>query len=182
MFAAFAELVREAGAGPVADLGCGPGHVTAHLRSLGVSAFGVDLSPGMVALARRAYPDLRFDEGSMTALDLPDGSVGGIVAWYSVIHSPPEVLPVVFAEFERTLAPGGYVLVGFHVGDERRHKTSGYGGHPMSVDVYLMPPDRVEALARRSGLCIRARLVTEPEGPATVSHACLLFRKPPVPA
>ena len=76
-----------------------------------MTAFGVDLSPEMVALARRAHPGLRFDEGSMTALDLPDGALGGIVASYSIIHIPPERLPAVFAEFHRVLAPGGHMLV-----------------------------------------------------------------------
>ncbi len=84
LLAAFAELVQAAGAGPVADLGCGPGHVTAHLHALGLTAFGVDLSPVMIALARQAYPGLRFDEGSMTALDLTDGFLGGIVSRYSI--------------------------------------------------------------------------------------------------
>ncbi|MET8129922.1 hypothetical protein ABZV67_16490 [Streptomyces sp. NPDC005065] len=46
MLGAFAELVQGAGNGPVADVGCGPGHVTAHLHSLGLAAFDVDLSRG----------------------------------------------------------------------------------------------------------------------------------------
>ncbi|MYV53988.1 class I SAM-dependent methyltransferase [Streptomyces sp. SID3212] len=78
MLAGFAELVRTAGPGPVADLGCGPGRVTAHLAGLGVSAFGVDLSPKMIGLARQACPDLRFHEGSMTALELRDDELGGM--------------------------------------------------------------------------------------------------------
>ncbi len=68
MLGAFAELVRAAGDGPVADVGCGPGHVTAHMHSLGLAAFGVDLSPGMVDAARRDHPGLRFDIGTMTAV------------------------------------------------------------------------------------------------------------------
>jgi SAM-dependent methyltransferase len=111
LIAAFAELVLAADAGPVADLGCGPGQVTAHLHSLGLTAFGIDLSPTMIALARQEYPDLRFDEGSMTDLDLPDQALGGILAWYSIIHTPPEQLPTVLTEFHRVLAPGGYVLL-----------------------------------------------------------------------
>ena len=79
VLAGFAELVRAAGGGPVADVGCGPGRVTAHLHDLGLSVRGIDLSPQMVALARRTHPGLRFDEGSMTALDVPDGSLGGLV-------------------------------------------------------------------------------------------------------
>ncbi|MFD4241657.1 class I SAM-dependent methyltransferase [Streptomyces sp. NPDC058525] len=83
MLAAFAEHVRgEAGGGgrAVADLGCGPGRVTAHLDALGVRAFGVDLSPAMVAVARRTYPGLRFEVGSMPALDIADGVLGGVLA------------------------------------------------------------------------------------------------------
>ncbi|WP_049565327.1 class I SAM-dependent DNA methyltransferase [Streptomyces sp. SBT349] len=177
MLAAFAELVWEAGDGPVADVGSGPGHVTAHLRALGLDAFGVELSPGMVAVARRDHPGLRFDVGSMTDLDLADGELGGIVAWYSVIHLPPEVLPAVFDEFARVLAPGGHLLLGFHVGDERRHKDEGYGGHAMSLDVYLLPPDRLAELATRAGLVPHARLLIEPAVPGGTPGACLLLHK-----
>ena len=108
LLAGFAELVHVAdGGGPVADLGCGPGRVTAYLHGLGLSVFGLDLSAQMVALARREHPGLRFEQGSMKALDMPDGTLGGIVAWYSIIHVPQERLPEVFAEFHRVLAPGG---------------------------------------------------------------------------
>lgn len=81
MLAAFAELA--APLGPVADLGCGPGKVTAHLAALGVPVFGVDVSRRMVELARAAYPELRFTVGSMTALDIADGELGGILAYYA---------------------------------------------------------------------------------------------------
>ncbi|NJP31199.1 class I SAM-dependent DNA methyltransferase [Micromonospora thermarum] len=177
MLAAFAELVRAGGGRRVADLGCGPGHVTAHLESLGVSVFGVDLSPKMVEVARRAYPHLRFDVGSMGALDVGDGQLGGIVAWWSVHHLPPEELPAVFAEFHRALAPGGHVLVGFHVGDDRLRPAHAYG-HPVSYDTHLLPPDRVAELLSRAGLGVVARLVQEPGEGLKRQQACLLARRP----
>ena len=102
-----AELVRAGGNGPVADVGCGPGWVTAILARLGLDAFGVDLSPRTIALARRTHPHLRFEVGSMLALDLADGSLGGLLACYSIIHVPWELRPKLFAEFHRVLAPGG---------------------------------------------------------------------------
>jgi SAM-dependent methyltransferase len=178
MLAAFAELVQADGAGAVADLGCGPGRVTAHLASLGVDAFGVDLSPGMVDVARRTYPGLRFDEGSMTALDLKDDSLGGIVAWYSTVHTPPEELPAVFAEFHRVLAPGGHLLLAFKVGDECVHLEHAYG-HAVSLDVYRFPPDRVAALLSRHGLGEVARLVREANDWEKTPQAFLLARKSP---
>jgi ubiquinone/menaquinone biosynthesis C-methylase UbiE len=103
---AFADLVRAAGGGPVADIGCGTGRVTAFLDRADVDVSGIDLSPGMLAVARQNHPGLRFSEGSVFALDLPDGSQAGVVAWYSIIHMPPARLPAAFAKFHRVLAPG----------------------------------------------------------------------------
>ncbi|WP_409489616.1 class I SAM-dependent DNA methyltransferase [Amycolatopsis sp. cmx-11-12] len=156
MLAAFAEQVR----GPVADVGCGPGHVTAHMAALGLDVAGVDLSPKMIDVARRQYPDLRFSVGSMTALDLPDGELGGLVAWWSIFHLPPEVLPAVFAEFRRVLVPGGHLLIGFHVGDERLSPERAYG-HPVSYDAYLLRPERVVDLLGEAGFEVTARLAME---------------------
>ncbi|ROQ59274.1 methyltransferase family protein [Streptomyces sp. 840.1] len=145
VLALFAGLVRENGGGPVADVGCGPGRITAHLHGLGVDAFGIDLSPGMIAVARRDHPGLRFEPGSMTELALTDASVAGLVAWYSLIHVPDEEIGSVLAHFHRVLRPGGPLLLSFHVGDERKLKTEGYGGHPMNVYVHRRLPDRLAA-------------------------------------
>lgn len=160
MIAAFAELVRAAGAGPVADLGCGPGRLTTYLRSLGLDAFGVDLSPTMIALAREAYPELRFEEGEMTSLDMEDGALGGVLSWYSIIHTPPEQLPAVFAEYHRILRPDGHLLVAFfHSEDE-----------PVAFDhkvtlAYRWPVDRIASLLGEAGFTETARMVREP-GPS----------------
>jgi len=180
ILAVFAELVRAAGQGPVADIGCGAGRVTAHLNKLGLSAFGIDLSPQMVAVARQAYPGLRFEVGSMLALDLPDGTLGGLLAWYSTIHIPDDRLPEAFAEFYRVLVPGGYALLAFQVGNEPRHVTQALG-QAISVDLHQRQPDSVADLLARAGLAVRARLIREPddEGDFTerTQQAFLLARK-----
>lgn len=163
--------------GTVADLGCGTGRVTAHLRDLGLDAFGVDLSPGMAEVARRTYPGLRFEVGSMTALDLPDGSLAGALAWYSTVHTPLEDLPVLFAEFRRVLAPGGHLLLAFKVGDEKVRLEHAYG-HAVSLDVHRFPPGRVAALLAEAGLDEVARLVREADETERTPQAFLMARRP----
>ncbi|MET9121059.1 class I SAM-dependent methyltransferase [Streptomyces sp. NPDC004528] len=156
----FAELAGADGGGRVADLGCGPGHVTAHLNGLGLAAFGVDASPAMIELARQAYPELRFDVGSMTALDLPDGTLDGVLSRWSVIHTPPRELPAILAEFHRVLAPGGHLLAGFSATAGPSHPTQVFD-HAVAP-AYRWWPDHLAALLRESGLTEVARLVREP--------------------
>lgn len=163
--ALFADLVRSGGGGPVADVGCGPGLVTAHLRELGVDAFGIDLSPAMIDVARREHPGLRFEVGSMTDLDLADASVAGLLAWFSLIHVPDGEVPAVLERFRRALRDGGPLLLGFYAGDGSRLKTEGYGGHPMRVHVHRRPPARVAAWLRDTGFTVEAELVLDPEEP-----------------
>ncbi|MER6227732.1 class I SAM-dependent methyltransferase [Streptomyces sp. NPDC001663] len=179
LLAAFAEAVQEGGDGPVADLGCGPGFVTAHLAGFGLSVFGIDLSPRMVEQARRAHPGLTFGVGSMTALDIEDGTLGGVLAYYSTHHTPPELLPRIYAEFRRTLAPGGCLMLAGHVGDgERLRPAQAYGGHPVSYESYLQPADRLAELLGEAGLEVTARVVQEPEAGRKWPIATLLARRP----
>ncbi|MFJ4850815.1 MULTISPECIES: class I SAM-dependent DNA methyltransferase [unclassified Streptomyces] len=176
---AFAETVRASGDGQVADLGCGPGHVTAHLHALGLPVFGVDASAAMVASARRSYPDLRFDVGSMTALDIGDGALGGVLSRWSVIHTPPHELAPVLAEFHRVLAPGGHLLLGFSASEDAAHPTQVFD-HAVAP-AYRWWPDHLAAMLRRSGLAEVARIVREPQ-PADLRQfreVHLLARKAP---
>lgn len=170
------DFAAQVGAGgQVLDVGCGPGRVTALLRSLGLAAFGIDLSPGMIEIARRDHPELRFEVGSMTALDLPDGELAGIVSWWSVVHLPTDGLAEAFAEFHRVLAPGGRLVVGFHVGTDSTHKTSGYGGNPMSLYVHRRTPEQLSAIAADVGLILQTSLGLDLEGDRPA--ACLFFHK-----
>ncbi|GAA3823259.1 class I SAM-dependent methyltransferase [Sphaerisporangium flaviroseum] len=179
MLAAFADTVRDekVADGLVAEIGCGPGRITAHLHGLGVNIFGIDLSPQMLALARKAHPGLRFEEGSMTALDLPTGGLAGLVAWYSLIHIPPDHRPGVLAEFYRVLAPGGRLLLGFQVGDRPRVYTEAFG-HTVSLVFHRLSMDGTADLLREAGFEVTTRVLREPEDSEEAQQGCLLARKP----
>jgi len=171
--ALFAEQVREAGGGPVADVGCGPGRITGYLHELGLDAFGIDLSPAMIELARRDYPGLRFEVGSMTELDLADGSVGGLIAWYSLIHIPDDELGAVLGHFRRVLRPGAPLLLAFHVGDESQLRTQGYG-HPVSVYVHRRQPAQLAEWLGDAGFTVEAQTVLSS---AESRHGAMLFAR-----
>ncbi|MGZ4493325.1 MAG: class I SAM-dependent DNA methyltransferase [Nocardioides sp.] len=172
MLAVFAEAALATG-GRVADVGCGPGRLTPHLHDLGLDVLGIDLSPGMVAEARRRHPHLEFRTGTLAALDLPDATLGGVLAWYSLIHTPPEELPATLAELARVLAPGGHLMAAFQTGDERLRRETAYG-HPVTYDVWRLDPDRVADLLEGAGFELRARVVREPEGRETTPQSYLL--------
>jgi SAM-dependent methyltransferase len=185
----FAEIA--APIGPICDLGCGPGRVARYLHKqieragpigpggTGAEVFGIDLSPEVVAEARRRNPGLRFEQGSMLALDLPEGQSGGIVAFYSIVNVPAEAQPRAFAECWRVLVPGGVILVAFHVGDETVHLEE-WWGTVVSVDFYFYDSDEVEARLVAAGFEMMERHVREPypevEHPSR--RAYLLARKP----
>ncbi|MEU9701646.1 class I SAM-dependent methyltransferase [Streptomyces sp. NPDC047981] len=157
----FAEAVREGGDGRVADLGCGPGHVTAHMAELGLNAFGVDASPAMVELARQAHPRLRFDVGSMSALGIADGALGGVLSRWSIIHIPPPELPGILREFRRVLATGGHLLLGFSASEDASHPTQVFD-HAVAP-AYRWWPDHLAALLREHGFAEVARTVRAPQ-------------------
>jgi ubiquinone/menaquinone biosynthesis C-methylase UbiE len=164
---AFATSVT--GLGPVLDVGCGPGLVTAYLAERGLDVAGVDLSPRMVELARSRYPSCSFAVASATELGLADASYGGLLGWWSLFNLPRDVLPEVLAAFARALVPGGQLLVATHVGDEDRVRTEVYG-HDVSWTTYQWRPEQLAALLEGAGLSLVAdlRLPAEPPIGATV--------------
>ncbi|MDH6283740.1 SAM-dependent methyltransferase [Prescottella agglutinans] len=170
--ATFAELARATGSGPVAELGCGPGRVTAHLRDLELEVFGVDLSPVMIDLARETYRDLRFEVGSMDALDLADGALGGIVSWYSIIHAPPQDMRSYFAEFRRVLAPGGHLLLAFF---ESEGEPVTAFDHQVTM-AYRWPIDDLAGLAVEAGFIEVGRMLRAPRPAERYRRGHLLMR------
>lgn len=125
--------------GRICDLGCGPGHIAAYLRDQGADVFGIDLSPGMVTQARQDHPGITFEQGDMRGLKLADGSLAGIVAFYSIIHITREEVTHVLRELRRVLKPGGKLLVGFHKGAEVQHRDELWD-QPVSLDFFFFEP------------------------------------------
>jgi SAM-dependent methyltransferase len=171
----FAEATR--GRGLVADIGCGPGHVTGYLHDHDVTVVGIDLSPAMIECAARLNPGLDFQVGDMRALNLPSMTLAGLVALYSIVHVDAHELGNVMREFRRVLAPGGLALVSFHVGSEVVHVDDLFGA-PVDLDFVFHPPADVLAAMREERLAVVEHVEREPyQGAEYQSRRCYLLAK-----
>lgn len=171
----FVELVGLEGGGPVVDVGCGPGRITGHLAAVGLDVSGIDLSPGMVAEARRRHPGIDFSTGSLTALDLTDASVTGVVAWYSIIHTPSASLPEVIAELHRVIRPNGLLLLAFQAGDFSVRHEQAYG-HTVMLEAHRHDPDHVAGLLTQVGFRVTVRTERAAQDYEKTPQAFLLAR------
>jgi uncharacterized protein len=140
-------------AGPVVEVGSGPGHVTAYLADGGADATGIDLSPEMVAEARRRFPGSRFEVGDLRRLSRPATSSGwgAVLAWYSLIHLAASELAGAVAALVRPLAPGGRLVLGMHAGSEVRHLDEWFE-HEVELDFVLHDPAFVVGAVEAAGL------------------------------
>ncbi len=107
---------RDSTPGLLLDAGCGPGHWTSFLHDGHRDVLGIDLSEEFLATARDRYPALPFIHGTFRELPTLSANLGGILAWYSMIHASPNTAPAILDEFARCLEPGGGLLIGFFEG------------------------------------------------------------------
>lgn len=144
----------------VLDAGCGSGRMLTHLGTVrpDVDRVGVDISPAMVAEARRAAPLAELHVGRIDALPFADASLDAVIAWYSIIHTPPQHLPTFFAEVRRVMRDGGRLVMGFQAGAGTRHIERGYG-HRIDLLAHLHDPDLVAGAARSAGFIDVAALL-----------------------
>ena len=160
--AAFVEMVALGKGGTVAEVGCGSGRVTAHLADAGLPVLGLDLSPGMVGVARSAHGDLGFAVAHAAALPVRSGALAGLVAWYSIINLRPDLLPAVFGEFARVTRSAAPLVLAFQSGQgERVDRATAYG-HPVPLTYYRHRVESVAGALTGAGWTVHATVRREP--------------------
>jgi SAM-dependent methyltransferase len=110
-------LARLPHEGLILDLGCGPGHLAAHMIAAGYWVDAVDASAGMVAVARRRDVPAR-----LARFDQIEGAnvYDGVWANFSLLHAPRGEVPGHFLRLYHAMKPGGVIHVGFKVGTGER--------------------------------------------------------------
>ncbi|AQQ14068.1 putative S-adenosylmethionine-dependent methyltransferase [Corynebacterium glaucum] len=104
--------------GPVLDAGSGPGHWTDLLRTLDCEVVGLDMVSEFIGIAQNRFPSTNFVLGELSEIPFKSSSLGGILAWYSLIHLRPDDWALVLSEFSRTLKPDGSLLLGAFLGEQ----------------------------------------------------------------
>ncbi|HIV56694.1 MAG TPA: class I SAM-dependent methyltransferase [Candidatus Stackebrandtia faecavium] len=143
--------------GPVVDAGCGPGHWTKFLHDEGVAVSGVDLVPEFVHVARARFPEVTFHVADMNELPAETSSLGGLLSWYSLIHTAPDEVPSVLREFKRCLRPDGTLLLGFFDGD----RVAAFD-HAVTTAYFWPVPDLCRALEGTGFRIVRTYRRTDP--------------------
>jgi ubiquinone/menaquinone biosynthesis C-methylase UbiE len=161
----------------VIDVGCGAGRMSKYLNDAGLNVSGVDLSPEMVRIAQELHPQLSFEVGELTDLPAADADADGILAWYSIIHSPGTTLPAIAREFWRVLCPGGSALLAFQAGSGHRTIGRAYG-HDVELRAELHSPDEVAARFAEQGFVVCAQLVRAPRAMEKHAQAAILVGRP----
>ncbi len=173
-------IAKVGGRGPICDMGCGPGQIARYLHSRGAAACGIDLSPEMVAQAQRLNPEIPFQQGDMLALTgVGDDTLGGIAAFYTLIHIPREQMVRAMTELKRVLRPGGVLLATFHIGQQIVHLDE-WWDRPVSLDFIFLERPEMKAFLQEAGFELEEAIERDPY--PDVEHqsrrAYLFARKP----
>lgn len=173
---AFADQVMAEGSGKVADVGCGPGHVTAYLADLGLDIFGIDISSALLEVATTNHPSLRFEHGQLASLPVDTGSLQAIVSKHSLIHTPAELVPAVLEEFARALQPDGMLFLSFFGAAEAARHGAGFD-HAVTT-AYQLDIDIMADLMQAAGFTEQLRIVRQPrETERQLPHGTFFARR-----
>jgi len=135
----------------VIDLGCGPGEITGYLHNRGIEACGIDLSAQMINEARKLYPGVEFKTGDMLELDIDGASIGGVIAFYSIVNFSFDQARQALAEMARILKPDGILLFTYHLGD-KTIRVDDFLNSPVAIDFTLFQTSDIKEILAESGL------------------------------
>ncbi len=135
---------------PVWDFGCGPGQTTKYLKNLGIEISGLDLSEKILEQARTIHLGINFRKGNILELEFDGDSIGGVVAFYAMVHFTEEQVEIAFREVFRVLQQSGLFLFTYHIGEEAIHIEE-FLGKKVDIDFMFYTTDFISSCLKDSG-------------------------------
>jgi trans-aconitate 2-methyltransferase len=144
----------------ILDLGCGTGHLASQIAESGAEVTGVDRSADMVAAARKAYPNLKFEISDARSLSFHEEFdavfSNATLHW---VHEQELVLQGVW----NSLRPGGRLVAelggkgNIHAMQAAFDRAlSEFGAEPEEVNPWYYPSvSEYSTLAERNGFEVR---------------------------
>ena len=164
---------------PVWDFGCGPGQTTKYLKDLGIEISGLDLSEKILEQARTIHPGIDFRTGNILELEFDDDSIGGVVAFYAIVHFTKEQVEIAFREVFRVLQPDGIFLFTYHIGEETLHIEE-FLGKKIDIDFMFFTTDFISSCLKKIGFKQIEIIEREPyPGVEYESRRAYVFAKKP---
>lgn len=125
--------------GRIVDLGCGDGRDSNYLYEKGLDVVGIDLSKGMIDLARRKYPNIAFFQEDMRDTVFPDDTFHGVWASLSIINMPKADLSTIESEVFRILEADGVFAFSVKKGDREGYEDDDIvPGYPRYFSYYTL--------------------------------------------
>jgi ubiquinone/menaquinone biosynthesis C-methylase UbiE len=119
----------------ILDAGCGPsGHIGRFLFDMDLDVSGLDISDKCIEIASAYNPEMNFMRMDMSQMEMENGSIDGIVSYYSIIHAPKAKIHRYFEEFNRVLVKGGKLLLSVKTGDTEEYINDFMGD---KIDIYF---------------------------------------------
>lgn len=100
------------------DMGCGTGGNAFYLSQKGFDVTGIDASDGMLKVAKKYFPDIKFLKEDILKTSFSNGSFDGIVLAYVINHFDDDGLNLLKREVNRLLKVGGSVFISAHIGNK----------------------------------------------------------------
>jgi SAM-dependent methyltransferase len=139
----------------VLDAGCGTGVPTLRqLQDAGLSVTGIDISAGMLALARQHVSGADLRQLDLTEVNRELGEFDAVVAFFSLLMLPRAELPGALGRLHDVLAPGGLLTVGM-VEADLDDVPIDFLGNPVRVTGY--PRDDLTRLVGEAGFEVLER-------------------------
>jgi len=135
----------------VCDAGCGPSaHIGRYVFDKGIPVVGVDISDQCVELAREHNPGMKCARADIAKLPFADGTIDGIIAYYSIIDTPKRHVGRIFREFHRVLKPRGSLLTAVKAGDSEGYLPELLG---IKTEIYftLFTEEEIAGYYRQAG-------------------------------